>query len=278
MSTILKMPTVTTMEQIVQNINTFEKARYSKDCKITEEWKKLVKRGRNFIVYISSDSSFAFIPSRFVGYANNDIECHLNNKSKAGNETDDAINKILGKCSKFDFLEKEYLHFLEKNNIEVKGYIRSYWITYEVNSFILSKIVDTIRDSIDIDETTKQQLISARIGQGEFRKASIRYWKGKCCITGCDIEPLLKASHIKPWKDSSNEERLDVYNCLLLAPHFDALFDKGFISFEDNGKIKISSKLDQNTQKLFNCYKEITIKLDKKHIKYLEWHRKNVFR
>ena len=57
----------------------------------------------------------------------------------------------------------------------------------------------------------------------------MEYWDSKCAVTGLAIPELLKASHIKPWKDSTDEERLDIFNGLLLAPHLDAAFDRGFI-------------------------------------------------
>ena len=88
--------------------------------------------------------------------------------------------------------------------------------------------------------TEAEALVKARVGQGKFRNNLIEYWKG-CSVTNCKYITILIASHIKPWKDSSNKERLDVYNGLLLLPNIDKLFDKGYISFRDTGKIMISS-------------------------------------
>jgi hypothetical protein len=42
------------------------------------------------------------------------------------------------------------------------------------------------------------------------------------------------------WRDSTNEERLNGENGLLLTPSIDHLFDRGFISFEDSGTLIIS--------------------------------------
>jgi hypothetical protein len=61
-----------------------------------------------------------------------------------------------------------------------------------------------------------------------------------CRITGVEIPAHLVASHCKPWRDASNEERLDGENGLLLTPSIDHLFDRGFIGFEDNGRLIIS--------------------------------------
>lgn len=87
------------------------------------------------------------------------------------------------------------------------------------------KIIDDINDS-DIESTEKEQVTKARKGQGKFRKNVIKK-ENKCRLTGVNKKDLLIASHIKPWKVSSNSERLDGNNGLLLSPHVDKLFDKG---------------------------------------------------
>lgn len=84
-----------------------------------------------------------------------------------------------------------------------------------------------------IEQTTKEQIIESRIGQGEFRKKLINKWNKKCSISNCELLEILIASHIKPWKFSNNLERLDENNGLLLSPTYDKLFDKGFISFNN---------------------------------------------
>jgi len=78
----------------------------------------------------------------------------------------------------------------------------------------------------------------------------LEYWEGRCAITGLDIPTLLCASHIKPWAECRTDaERLDIFNGLLLAPHFDALFDKGFITVTDAGEIDISPRLSREHRK-----------------------------
>ena len=98
------------------------------------------------------------------------------------------------------------------------------------------------RASKELPETERKSIMLSRIGQGAFRSGLIGYWK-RCAVTGCDSLDLLKASHIKPWRDSDNAERLDIYNGLLLIPNLDSAFDKGYISFDDGGKIIISDMI-----------------------------------
>jgi putative restriction endonuclease len=62
----------------------------------------------------------------------------------------------------------------------------------------------------------------------------------RCRITHVDNPTHLRASHCKPWRDSNNEERLDGENGLLLTPTIDHLFDRGFISFENTGRLIVS--------------------------------------
>lgn len=101
--------------------------------------------------------------------------------------------------------------------------------------------LDAIRNST-LDATTKSRLIDARLGQGKYRRELIAMW-GACAVTGCSLASLLRASHIKSWKDSSNDERLDPHNGLLLAAGLDAAFDKGLISFKDDGEMLVRSDL-----------------------------------
>lgn len=89
----------------------------------------------------------------------------------------------------------------------------------------------------------KIQLIKARRGQGLF-KANVRLYETECRITHVQSIKHLRASHIKPWRDSNDHEKIDGANGLLLAPHVDHLFDRGFISFSGEGKLLVSPKLD----------------------------------
>ncbi len=122
--------------------------------------------------------------------------------------------------------------------------------------------------------TEKERLQAARIGQGEFRSALMIYWNGACPIARVDHGELLRASHIKPWKDSSNAERLDPFNGLLLCAHIDALFDRHLISFEDNGRLLISRALSTDNRLRLSLEPSAKIKgLDPRHLPYLAHHR-----
>lgn len=95
----------------------------------------------------------------------------------------------------------------------------------------------------DVDQTERQRLIAARLGQGRYRDAVVSRW-GSCSVTGAGPTSVLIASHIVPWcKCKTNRERLDPFNGLLLTPNLDKLFDRGLITFREDGAIRISASL-----------------------------------
>lgn len=130
----------------------------------------------------------------------------------------------------------------------------------------------------DLGETEKQALVLSRRGQGQFREDLIAHW-GKCAVTGCRNLRLLRASHIKPWKESSNLERLDPFNGLLLAPQLDAALDCGLLTFDDDGKILLSSRLSPADGTSLSIRRGMRLShVHPRHRQYLRFHRSNRFR
>lgn len=139
--------------------------------------------------------------------------------------------------------------------------------------------IEQLKDSYaTLQETTRESVIQSHIGQGQFRASLVQYWQ--CCsVTGCKQIELLRASHIKPWRDSSNAERLDVFNGLLLLPNLDACFDSGLISFDNNGVIIISSNLSETTLEQLGINSSLKLlRVEQRHKVFLSFHRENVFR
>ncbi len=91
------------------------------------------------------------------------------------------------------------------------------------------------------------------------------------------MDGLLIASHIKPWVDSTPEERTDVNNGLLLCPNHDKLFDKGYISFDDEGKIIISEALSELNQAYMNVSADMRIQMSKTTKVYMKYHKDHIF-
>lgn len=129
----------------------------------------------------------------------------------------------------------------------------------------------------DMEETEKQQLIMARKGQGRFR-INVGAIEPKCRLTGTSDGTFLIASHIKPWADSSNAERLDGNNGLLLAPHVDKLFDGGWISFSETGKLLCANNTVREIMRTWGLRTEGSVgTFNVKQKAYLAYHRENLF-
>lgn len=138
--------------------------------------------------------------------------------------------------------------------------------------------MDQLRADTHVTETMRQAVVQARRGQGLFKERVMRIERA-CRITGVSREEHLRASHCKPWRDASNEERLDGENGLLLTPNADHLFDRGFIGFDDNGNVLISPVA--HTESLARMGLDPTrprnvgkFAAGQRH--YLEFHRENV--
>jgi len=103
------------------------------------------------------------------------------------------------------------------------------------DDLVLAKLLNRT----DLDSTQKLRLQQSRVGQGVYRR-NLELFETRCRITGIAEKEHLRASHIKPWRVCSNSEKLDGNNGLLLSPHIDHLFDRGFISFTDTGGLLVS--------------------------------------
>ena len=122
--------------------------------------------------------------------------------------------------------------------------------------------------------------VNTRLGQGTYRKHVLEIWNETCSITNCDDTSLLIASHIKPWRNcTENAEWLNGYNGLLLTPNLDALFDGGFISFNDDGSIMISPMLSKINRAALGLNENIRLKrVMEPHKPFLKYHRDMIFR
>ena len=123
-----------------------------------------------------------------------------------------------------------------------------------------------------------------RVNQRFFRDAVVSAYGGKCCITGIDLEEVLIASHIKPWKDSNSKEKLNPRNGLCLNALHDKAFDRGLIAVNDDYSIAVSNVVSQSpnyaVRSLLLEYKSRKITLPSRFLpqaEFLQWHRNNVF-
>ena len=130
----------------------------------------------------------------------------------------------------------------------------------------------------EVSATEREATVRQRVGQNLFREGLLALWGGRCAITGLDAPELLRASHAKPWADSSDIERLDVFNGLLLAAHWDAAFDSGLITISTSGQVVPSAALSDATKEVLRVSDVLQIRVHPQHEPYLAWHREFVFK
>lgn len=131
-----------------------------------------------------------------------------------------------------------------------------------------------------IPETERRALVLSRRGQGLFRQ-NVQKVESACRVTRVDRLEHLIASHAKPWRDCENAERLDGENGLLLTPSIDHLFDKGFISFEGNGRLIVSPVAHAPSLARMGIASQRSINVgafSSGQRRFLEYHRENVLR
>ena len=148
--------------------------------------------------------------------------------------------------------------------------------SYSENAIKIAEELSKEIDGLNVVGETKEAVIKQRVNQDVFRKELLKRYK-KCCLCGVSNTDLLIASHIKPWSASEPKERLDINNGFIFCPNHDKLFDKGLISFSDNGEIMISEQLGNIDRMFTNVDPSMRITLSKENKKYLEYHRLHVF-
>ncbi len=167
-----------------------------------------------------------------------------------------------GKIQILNFIEKIYepssFNFQLNNDLGISDDIQTHKMEFEF-----------------LTPTERQAIVQARIGQGRFRESLLDIWKG-CAVTGVNHPGLLKASHIKPWRYCSNDERTNPENGLPLLAQYDHLFDKGFISFQNNGKILISKVLEFFPSEKIGISESDKLK-NNINTDFLEYHRQEIF-
>lgn len=126
-----------------------------------------------------------------------------------------------------------------------------------------------------LNETEAEAFEKQRRGQEKYRQRLEDYWQHRCAVTGIAVPEVLRASHAKAWADcNSGAERLSPYNGLLLCANLDALFDKYLISFDNAGRMLVSSRIPSEQRKLLGIDVPVNIPLVEKHKPFMAWHNR----
>jgi len=222
--------------------------------------------------------SFIFITAqteyKIIASVNNQIITNIDIKNEI------EVLKILNKEKKIDpIVNIKSIAF--QNLVEEK--IKNYVIENEKkdlgNINLNNYIEEEIKQKHGINNLTTKRLIEARIGQGYFKKKLFER-SNFCLITGIKNNLYLEAAHIKPWSRSNDYEKLDPKNGILLTPNCHKLFDRGMITFSNNGKLIKSTKIKNDILDILlieNKKVDRSILLDTQTNKYLDWHRENIY-
>lgn len=160
---------------------------------------------------------------------------------------------------------------------------QAYWDAYSTITALQSSPEAALPDSAIADAgitgpTFREQLVRARRGQGVFR-ANVLLREDSCRVTRVSEARHLKASHIKPWRDATDTERLDGANGLLLSPHIDHLFDEGYITFSSNQELVIVPEVRDKLLDAWGIDAGVRVgEFSSEQNGYLEYHRVNVFK
>ncbi len=204
-----------------------------------------LKNGKRVFLFKAEGKGFARFESELKFYDADYFETH---------DTSGAIRIAI----RFFFLRKEAV------------------LKIESNLFDLPQIsADGIVPARNIPNVTERRgLVTSRVGQGAYRKSIIHRWEYKCAVTGFEKPEILVASHIHPWRDANDDERLDVNNGILLSPVYDALFDRHLITFDEKGRIKLSDLIESHAyQKIGVTGKEVINSFSLENHLYLDKHR-----
>lgn len=265
-----------------------------------------IRKGKNFVCYQikGKDKELKFLPSRTVGYRFS-LWGSEEPLGRDGRKTTPAIVSILGHDAPDEELEKAFKKYCKKLGIKpskAEKRPRTYWqpiiIDGDVvtggnlhstmtNALAQDKYPESLRKELEqelkrLAKRKQERLVEQK--QRNYQKDLRDYLlavRKSCEVAGVHTPELLVASHIKPWAEcETDDEKLDPCNVLLLSANFDKLFDQGFISFSDEGKILISEALSQDERRKLGLSEELILinGVPERMKKYLGWHREHRFK
>lgn len=191
-------------------------------------------------------------------------------KYSAFQEDGDGNQGYLYPCN--ELLTLKLLELISDLNIYEKA--------QEQLEFAISTIASKERNTLIpvLTELESEAKAKLRKGQQIFTQGLLPLWDQQCALCGINLPALLKATHSKPWKDSTDEERLDIYNGLLLCHNHEALYAQGYIAFDGSGKIHISSEINSSEYGKYGIHSKMRVNRREGNKPYFKWHKRNIFR
>ncbi|MER2191668.1 MAG: HNH endonuclease [Solibacillus sp.] len=191
-------------------------------------------------------------------------------KYSAFQENGDGNQGYLYPCN--DLLAIKLLEVISDRNI--------YEEEQEQLEFSIGLIADKTRNTlapflIEVEAEAKRKI---RKGQQKFTQGLLAMAERKCVLCDITLSSLVCATHSKPWKDSTEQERLDPYNGLLLCRNHSVLYKEGYIAFDGTGKIHISLELNEQDYLKYGLHSKMRVQRLEENKPYFKWHKRNVFK
>ncbi|KAA0944224.1 HNH endonuclease [Sporosarcina sp. ANT_H38] len=164
--------------------------------------------------------------------------------------------------------------------LELIGDLNIYQVDEEQLELAIGTVLQTERNTFVpmIAETESELKTKIRLGKQKFREGLLPLWDNKCVLCEIELPALLRASYSKPWKDSTDFERVDHYNGVLLCCNHDALYENGFIAFDGQGRLHISSQIPEKDYDKYSIHSKMKIDRTEENKPYFKWHKRNLFK
>ncbi|MBQ3794780.1 MAG: HNH endonuclease [Butyrivibrio sp.] len=241
-----------------------------------------IEKGDTCYIYISHTEKAIFYKCEAVSDIKN--ESTIDDSGYGGNKP--GVEKKCVEIELQDIYSSPGITYYELCEVGLKGSIRSPMkVEGELAEYIHeweaaeTEIIDeeVPPEYADEEGYDVSSIVGRRVGQTLFRKKLLEKYDC-CCICGIKNKGLLTASHIKPWAVADGAERVDIDNGFIMCPNHDKLFDKGLISFDDSGKVIVSSELSQEDAEKMGIDGKVRLNhLSQGNKRYLDYHRKEVF-
>lgn len=274
---------MTIREEVNEMIEIFVKEYGTDEVRTEDEIRELI--GKKYTI---KKSSF-YLTDYCYNYYNNGLEKDFARRDRLFQKLNTGEYRILGANYPYN---GEVYHTPRNKHEKQTKYIIGEWVDgvfhkysnlnadaiYEYNKEAIKEAesLDKEISELHLEGAMREQVTKVRVNQSEFRKYLLARYS-KCCLCGVSNTQLLIASHIKPWAESEPAEKLDVNNGLLLCPNHDSLFDKGLISFEDDGKIIMSENLSETDKFFLNVNENMKLNVREENKPYLKYHRNKYF-
>ncbi len=164
--------------------------------------------------------------------------------------------------------------------LEIISDLNIFRIDEEQLELAMSTVRQTERNTFIpmLAETETEVKTKIRLGRKKFRQGLLPLWAQKCALCEIELPELLRASYSKPWKDSTDVERVDAYNGVLLCRNHNALYENGFIAFDGQGRLHISSQLPEEDYEKYGIQPKMKIARKEQNKPYFKWHKRHLFR